>query len=295
MLGGADRFATSVAVSQAMFPDGAEVVYLASGRVFADALVAGSYAALDDAPVLLVRPDQIPDAVWTELVRLAPERIIIVGGPGAISPAVEERVRFLGVIVTRVFGADRYATAVALSQTRHTIRTATSTTAERVVYVASGEDFADGLVAGPIATLGDAPVLLVRRDRVPVATAAELVRLAPDRIVIIGGPAAVTTAVRTELGEYAPVVDRVFGANRFATSVAVSRAAFEPGVSAVFLATGENFADALSAAAPAGILETPVLLTRTACVPAVVRTEIERLQPERIITVGLGIDTTTNC
>lgn len=57
--------------------------------------------------------------------------------------------------------------------------------------------------------------------------------------------------VRVELADYAPIVERLFGPHRYSTSVALSESRFEPGVPAVFLATGENYADALSTAAPA--------------------------------------------
>lgn len=293
--GGADRYETAVKVSQEFFPDGADLVYLASGHAFPDGLVAGSYAALDRGPVLLVRPDRIPPVVVEELARLQPAGIVIVGGPAAISTDVEDHARYFDAFVIRIYGPDRYGTAVELSRARHSAGLLSVQAGQRTVYIASGQDFADGLVAGPIATLEDAPVLLVRRDSLPAVTAAELIRLRPDRIVIIGGAAAVSTAVRVELADYAPIVERLFGPNRYSTSVALSESRFEPGVPAVFLATGENFADALSTASPAGILESPVLLTRNACVPAVVRAELERLEPERIIAVGNGIDITTDC
>jgi putative cell wall-binding protein len=72
------------------------------------------------------------------------------------------------------------------------------------VYVASGQAFPDALAGGPPAIIGGAPVLLVTKDGIPAPVAAELERLAPYRIVLLGGPNAVSEAVATQLESYLP-------------------------------------------------------------------------------------------
>jgi putative cell wall-binding protein len=79
---------------------------------------------------------------------------------------------------------------------------------------------------------------------------------------------------------------RIFGRNRIETAVQLSRAAFEPGVGTVVVATGYEFADALASGPLAGQLDGPVLLTFAEELPAIVAEEIERLQPGRIIIAG---------
>lgn len=126
-------------------------------------------------------------------------------------------------------------------------------------------------------------MLLVRPDSIPTATADELTRLRPRRIVVLGGTAAVRAQVLTALRAYtAGEVSRIGGADRYATAADLSRASFSPGVPLVFLATGLGFADALAAAA----LGSPVLLARPNCVPASVVAEIERLNPGAIVVLG---------
>ena len=88
-LGGADRYATAVAVSAATYSPGVSVVYLASGTGFADALAGAPAAGMQAGPVLLVTPTSIPAVVATELTRLHPARIVILGGTGAVSAAVQ--------------------------------------------------------------------------------------------------------------------------------------------------------------------------------------------------------------
>ena len=88
-LGGADRYATAVAVSAATYSPGVSVAYLASGTGFADALAGAPAAGMQGGPVLLVTPTSIPAVVVAELTRLHPARIVILGGTGAVSGAVQ--------------------------------------------------------------------------------------------------------------------------------------------------------------------------------------------------------------
>jgi putative cell wall-binding protein len=62
--------------------------------------------------------------------------------------------------------------------------------------------FPDALSASATAIANHAPVLLVTKGAVPSATAAELARLAPDRIVVLGGTNTVSDAVLGALGAY---------------------------------------------------------------------------------------------
>ncbi len=108
------------AVSEGHADDGAigtEVVYIGTGLNFPDALGAGAAAALGVGPVLLVKTDEIPPETLTELNRLHPDRIVIVGGTAVVSAGVEASLAALSFspTVTRIAGANRYATAAALS------------------------------------------------------------------------------------------------------------------------------------------------------------------------------------
>jgi acyl-CoA synthetase (AMP-forming)/AMP-acid ligase II len=151
-----------------------------------------------------------------------------------------------------------------------------------VAYVATGANFADALAAGGAAR-GRGPVLLVRSDGIPDATATELARLRPRRIVVLGGTAVVAASVQTSLAAYTTgSVSRVGGADRYATAASLSQSTFAPGVPVVYVATGVNFADALSAAA----LGAPVLLARPTCLPASTKAELDRLGAERVVVLG---------
>jgi hypothetical protein len=162
-------------------------VLVTTGTGFADALAAGPAAAAQDSPVLLVAPGSLPAATAQELARLRPQAITVVGGAPAVWPAVEEALRSVAP-VTRVFGPDRSATSAAVA------RAAFPGTAP-VVHLATGASFPDALAGGPAAALGGGPLLLVRKDCVPAAVQAQVDRLAPARVVVLGGASAVSDAV----------------------------------------------------------------------------------------------------
>src|SRR5581483_2536958 len=83
-LGGPDRYATAAAISASTFGPGVPVAYVATGLNFPDALAAAAAAGLRGVPVHLVTRDTIPPATATELARLRPERIVVVGSTGVV-------------------------------------------------------------------------------------------------------------------------------------------------------------------------------------------------------------------
>src|SRR5690606_23761934 len=114
-LHGVDRYGTSAAISAAGFAPGVPVAYIASGAEFADALSGSAAAAQRGGPVLLTAPTVLPAAIATELRRLQPANIVILGGESAVSPAVATALRGLTTgAVDRLAGDDRYDTSVAI-------------------------------------------------------------------------------------------------------------------------------------------------------------------------------------
>ena len=192
-LAGRDRYATAAAVGAATFVPGVSVVYVATGLNFPDALAGAAVAGFQDGPVLLVSTNAIPTVTAVELARLKPQRIVILGGTGVVSDAVASTLgAYTPGTVTRLAGRDRYATAAAISA-------ATFAPGVPVVYVATGLDFPDALAGSAVAGSQGAPVLLVSTNAIPAATAAELIRLQPGRVVLLGSASSVSEAVRIQL------------------------------------------------------------------------------------------------
>ncbi|HYM84184.1 MAG TPA: cell wall-binding repeat-containing protein [Candidatus Dormibacteraeota bacterium] len=183
--------------------------------------------------------------------------------------------------VTRLAGADRYATAAAVS--------AAFAPGVPAVYVATGRDFPDALAAGPAAARAGAPVLIVDglAATVPPPIAAELTRLKPARIVIVGASGVVSDTIAAQLGAFGPV-GRIDGRDRYETAAAVSAATFAPGIDTVYVATGRNFPDALSGGALSGLVPGPMLLVDplSPALPPATAVELARLKPSHIVVLG---------
>lgn len=199
-LAGGDRFATAVRLSQERFPEPEPeqvTAYVTSGTAFADALFAGPVvAAVDDAALLPVGEQSVPPAVADELRRLQPQRIVIVGGTGVVSEQTEQQLRSITGEVTRLAGANRFETAVRLSQQRFPSPPDEDVTA----YIVSATAFADALFAGPVVAAREAATMLpVLDDEVPAEISGELGRLEPSAIVVVGGENAVSGATEREL------------------------------------------------------------------------------------------------
>ena len=220
----------------------------------------------------------VPDAAGAYLfiagdfIDVGPEACVLDEGAPAEWPPVHRE-------AIRVAGRDRYQTAARLAER-------VFDPGVKAVFLATGEDYPDALAAGPAAAKLDGPVLLTKKAELPEATVRELARLRPGMIVVVGGPDVVSPAVEAALRRYSATVRRVAGADRYETAAKVSAEFFDPGVAALYVATGEDFPDALAAGAAAAKRGGPVLLTRKDALPASTDAELGRLRPEWTVIVG---------
>ncbi|MBN9154373.1 MAG: cell wall-binding repeat-containing protein [Microbacterium sp.] len=265
-IAGADRFATAIQLGRAARQGTAPTVYIANGLNYPDALGAGPAAIADKGLLLLVMPDSLPPAVAAELRSLAPSRVVIVGGPAAVSNVVESAIRnTVGAKtpVQRFGGSTRYAVNDALIRS-------TFSSGSSIAYIATGSGFADALAAGAAAGHDHAPLILVDGSghTLSASTAALLRDLDVERVNIVGGTGAVSSAIETDLRALlgTSAVRRLAGADRFATAVAVNSTIFADSPEAI-VANGLGFPDALAATPLAGALDAPLFLVTSSCIP----------------------------
>ena len=283
-LAGANRYETAVAISSE-FDSGVPVVYLATGTNYPDALSAASAAARQGGPLLLTTPTSLPTVTRDELERLDPALVVIVGGTGVVSAAVQADVEALlpSATIRRDAGANRYATSLEIAE--NAFPAGTTLTA----YIAAGTNFPDALSASAAAGHAEVPVILVNGNDtgIDAATQALLDTLGVEQVIIVGGTGSVNTAVENSLITLlgAPNVTRLSGADRFATSVAINDAAFDS-ANIVFLATGFGFADALAGGAFAGPLGAPLFVVPGTCVPPAVLEQIGQLGARNVVLLG---------
>ena len=260
-LSGPDRYNTAAAVTGTYeAPGTTDTVFIATGLDYPDALAGAAVAGHLGAPVLLVNSG-IPPIVATQLSRLQPKHIVILGGTGAVSAAVATQLLSYAADVQRYGGADRYQTAQFIAQ--HFYGAGADT-----VFVATGLNFPDALAGAAVAGQKGAPILLVGSGSIlPAATTAALTTLHPNHIVILGGTGVVSAAQAALLQGFAPVV-RFGGADRYATAQLIADNYFPTGANIAFVATGLNFPDALAGAAIAGYLGSPIELVTLSGIPA---------------------------
>jgi len=270
-IAGANRYATAAALSAAAHDPGVPLAYVTIGTNYPDAISLGSVAALQSAPVLLVNSG-IPTETRIELSRLSPGKIVVVGGPAAVSVDVATQLaEYSSEPVERVFGHDRYATSAQVS------RSLFAPGAVNEVFLASGQSSWDALASGGAAAASPGPVLLTRSTDLPATVRDEIIRLDPSRIVIVGGTDAVSIDVEQTLVDRGFIVERVAGVDRYDTSARLSRRAFPATPIPMLIATGENYPDGLTATSYIGPRGGSLLLTRTAGLPAVIAAEVARL------------------
>jgi putative cell wall-binding protein len=169
--------------------------------------------------------------------------------------------------LVEIEGSTRYETAVKASQLGW------PGGADSVV-IATGRNWPDALGGSTLAGVLDAPILLVTRDSIPAATLAEIKRLDPAYIFILGGESAVSYQVEEQLNGLfnpthydaeAPPVVRVAGDNRYHTSWVIAWVATLAGErddwdGTVFITTGRNYPDALASSPIAAAYGYPIVL-----------------------------------
>lgn len=288
-LAGADRYATSVAVSRAT-PGTSSTVFLASGEKFPDALSAGPVAAAERAHLLLTTQADLPAVVRDRIRELAPRDIVVVGSEASVSARVATQAAAVnGARITRIGGTDRVDTSLRLFD-----RLASKGAVDRV-WVASGFDFPDALVAASVAGRERAAVVLDHHRGSAADSRAWLERVRPyvaGRAVRIAGgePSVSATDAQGLRGAGAASVDRFGGADRFATARVINdRFATTAAAGSMLLTTGSNFPDALSGAVHAAVRGVPMYLTTGTCsasVSQMLREEAAQRGVTRVI--GLG-------
>lgn len=281
-ISGGDRFDTAVEASKAGYPTAAGTVLIANGLDYPDALSAGALGAKWKAPLLLARPSSLPASTRAEIVRLKPNRIVVVGGAGAVSDGVVAELKKLAARVDRVSGPDRYATSIAIAQQGWSKGTASQ------AFLATGTGFADALAAGAAAGVVNAPVLLVpgNASSAPASVTAELSRLGATQVRIAGGTGAVSAGIQNSVAAGRSVV-RYAGTDRYDTSARIANGIIAKGAGVdVYWANGLGFADALAGGAVAGSRGAPLLLTTSSCVPGSVFDATGRVVGNRILLLG---------
>ena len=230
-----DNFvATGIAVSQQVFPEGAEGVVVATVANFPDALTGSSVSTSVGGPVLFTAPDELTPGTADEIERLLAGQgvVYLMGGEEAISSVVAEDLAGRGYDVRRIEGRTRLETAVAAAEVVGVPEGGTV-----IVARAFGPDGAntpsdrttgwvDSISCGAYAAAERIPIYLTATDVLSEPTRDALASSGATRAVVCGGRAAVSDAVEHAIGELGLEVQRVSGVTRIETAVASAKQLF---------------------------------------------------------------------
>ncbi|WP_427846336.1 cell wall-binding repeat-containing protein [Desulfosporosinus lacus] len=288
-LAGYDRFDTSIAISQKMFPAdfSTNAVLVATGYNFPDALAGASLSVLENAPLLLVDPYGDNQKIIDEIKRvLIPEgKIYILGGTAVVSSALEAELKdepYYHFTVQRLAGVTSYGTAAKIAK-----QIMPSGGGE--VIITTGENFPDSLSISPYASALGIPMVLVQKNNIPAEPLAYLKDLKPTEITIVGGVGAVSAQVERQLQDLFPDANfrRFGGFDQYETSAMIADALFGDLSPNLFVATGTNFPDALAGSIFAGSALSPIVLVKPNEIPEKLSSVyLNTLSPKKIVVLG---------
>lgn len=276
---GQSRYETSINVSKQI--EKSDYVLIASGQGYADALIGGTLASQENAPLLLTESNKLSDGIITEIKRLNPKEVFILGGEKTISKNVEKELLSLDLPVKRLYGKDRVQTAKKVFDQRLKISTSHSGTGKKILRAGTyGWNFPDALVAGPF-------VGIYSSNNKNESMNLELANLSLEKREnmyrdtyhwFFGGKRINSNKTR-----------HFTGSNRYETALSVAdgfKNILNKSFDTVILVNGENYPDALSASVLSAKHNAPILLTPSKNVYKNVENFIRNNKIKNIIVVG---------
>ncbi|OXZ31827.1 hypothetical protein B9N57_00240 [Finegoldia magna] len=236
-ISGRTRIATSAEISKSVYSTSENVV-LASGYNFADALSAGQLASALDAPLLLSSKDKLDSETEGEINRLKAKNVYIVGGNLTIKKSsIDSYLKKKNIKVTRLEGNNRYKTSEkVMEKTKEFIN-------PEYLLIASGKDFPDALAATGFMVNHKSVMVLSDGNSYPKSNLKE---------IAIGGK------MQLPLDKFKG--ERISGRSRYETALAIAKRSFNDNENVV-LASGQVFADSLSAVSLTKKHNAPIILT----------------------------------
>ncbi|OXZ41424.1 N-acetylmuramoyl-L-alanine amidase [Finegoldia magna] len=248
-IAGQNRYESAAQISREQFTNAKKVIVVNSQK-YADAL---SATTLSDGrySILYTEKDTLPTATRNEIQRLNPIEVYLLGGKQSISDGIENILKKYANKVTRIAGKDRYETSAKVAAMSN----------KKNIVIASGENFSDPLYASSYAYSNNAKILLSSGKTLSRETRDYLLRNKSKigNVTVVGGGKSISSStVRYIQSVTGKNVGRISGRNRYEGSVKVANSMNK---SKVFIASGEDFADALAISPLAQKLNAPILLS----------------------------------
>nr|MDA3937416.1 cell wall-binding repeat-containing protein [Actinomycetota bacterium] len=199
-IGGGDRYETAALVAEeirsVMGEDMSDIAFVARGDQYPDALAVSPVAYAMGAPILLVRPDQLPESTVDVIAEMGIMSVVVAGGSNAVGVSVAGEIAEAGATIERISGSDRYETAAMFAQYAVDQEWASFT----VTGLSTGASFPDALSGGAALGHVNGVMLLTPSDTLS-SFAADVLETNAEKIIYLrtlGGFAAVSAAVQAE-------------------------------------------------------------------------------------------------
>jgi uncharacterized repeat protein (TIGR02543 family) len=183
-----------------------KTVILANGNAYPDTLTSSVLANLKNAPILLSKKDFVDTTTLNEIKRLGSTEIIIVGGNQVVSNSVVTQLEkeISGVKVSRIWGEDRYQTAIKVGeevrklvsddQSLESAKVASDSNLNSII-LAVGTNFPDAMSVTSLAEYTNTPILLTQTETLNQDTQNALKNWGITNVTIIGKEQAVSQKV----------------------------------------------------------------------------------------------------
>lgn len=247
-LAGSDRYETSSLICDYGWNNTSANVILTTGEDFPDSLCAAPLAAKLKAPILITNKDKLNEYTKAEIQKLNPENVYIIGGKGVISPLIENELKDMNIKTERIAGSNRYETSVMVAKLLGN---------PNEIFVTTGQNFPDALSIASVAAKKEAPIILSEKNEISDEFKEYLENNNITKSYVIGGKAIIDDNISSQL----PDCTRIYGKNRYETNIDILNAFNDEfNFNNIFIATGENFPDALSGASLAALTSSPIIL-----------------------------------
>ncbi len=261
-LKGINRYETSVKVSKEGWSS-ANTVLLVNGYANADGLVATPLASAYGAPILLSSADTLPESTKTELKRLNPSKVILIGGKGVLYDKLINEIKSIksSITVERLGGSTRYDTSLLVAKRLDTISDTNK------AYICYGYGEADALSISVKAGEDRQPIILSETNSLKASSFEWLKGEKLQNAYFIGGTGIIGNSVISQMNSITSSDvsgNRVAGNNRYDTNAAVIKKFYTNSVqSGISVTKGLVLADALTSGPLAAKLKTPIVLVDT--------------------------------
>lgn len=263
---GNDRYETSVEISKKSYSKSNKVI-LVSGEKYPDALAASPLSVKYSAPLILLKKNDIPYSVANELKRLEAKEVIIVGGEEAISNKVANKLKE-NYTVDRIAGDNKYETSIQVSKRVNENK-------KLKAILVNGNKFPDALSASALAAKISNTIILTN-GKTLLPSHLDVLDTKLNNIVVGGESVmSIKDLNATQIG----------GKDRYSTSISLAEKYFKDSKS-VILATGNDYADALSAISLQEESRMPILLTESKALNSDVEKYLRDTNVSKVYVVG---------